>query len=320
MFTFKKNPVIKQYFVLGTIVQFKAYGKNAEEAIHEAAMRLNDIDDKMSVFKDYSEISKINMNTGNYEEVSEDTYLVIENAVKYSKLTEGTFDPTIGPLVNLWNIGTDNARIPDKDEIEERLKLVNYEDIILDNKNSSIKLCHKSQAVDVGGIAKGYAADVAARIFAKNHIRSAIIDLGGNIFALGRKPGGKLWDIGIQNPLRSRGEYIAIISVKNKSIVTSGNYERYFMAGGKKFHHIIDPRTGYPSASKIISATIISDKSITGDGLSTGAYILGVDKTMELIESIPGVDAILITEDRNVYATSGIRQNIKLIDNDFMLI
>ena len=145
---------------------------------------------------------------------------------------------------------------------------------------------------------------------------SALIDLGGNIFALGNKDDGTPWKVGIQNPFKPRGEYIGILSVKNKSVVTSGNYEKYFIKDGERFHHIIDPKTGYPSQSKIISATIISDNSIDGDGLSTGVYILGIDKALKIIEAIEGIDAIFITEDKKVYKTSGIDENILILTDE----
>lgn len=179
-------------------------------------------------------------------------------------------------------------------------------------------LKHDKQALDVGGIAKGFAADEVRDIFYQYNIKSALIDLGGNILLLEVRKDGSAWKVGIQNPFKPRGEFIGILSVKNKSIVTSGNYERYFIKDGKRFHHIIDPKTGYPSESKIISATIISDNSIEGDGLSTGVYIIGIDKAMKIIETIEGIDAIFITEDKKIYKTSGIDESIfTLTDSEF---
>lgn len=315
---YKRTPIMRNFYVLGTIVQLKVFGRKAEKAIDEVVERLNDIDNKMSVFKVYSEISNVNINAGKAAQVvSEDTYFVLKNAVKYSKISEGAFDPTIGPIVDLWGIGTDNARIPEENEIEEKLPLVNYNDIILNEDESSIMLSHQGQSIDVGGIAKGYAADEVKNIFLKRHIKDAIIDLGGNIFALGSKGRGNPWKVGIQNPFKPRGEYVGILSVKNKSIVTSGNYERFFIEGQNKFHHIIDPRTGYPSESKVVSATIISDKSIDGDGLSTGVYIMGLEKAFNLIESLKGIDAIFITDDKKVYSTSGVKENFTLQNHEF---
>jgi thiamine biosynthesis lipoprotein len=316
---YEKHEIVKSSYALGTLINLRACGNKAQKAMDKAFERLNNIDDKMSAFKEYSEISKINTKAGiTTETVSKDTYFLVKKAIEYSNILEGTFDPTIRPLVKLWNIGTKEEAIPEKSQIEETLKLVNYNDVILDKSNHSIMLKHKKQALDVGGIAKGFAADEVRNIFYKHKIKSALIDLGGNIFALGSKEDGTPWKVGIQNPFEPRGEYIGILSVKNKSVVTSGNYERYFMKDGKRFHHIIDPKTGYPSQSKIISATIISDNSIDGDGLSTGIYIIGIDKALEIIEAIDGIDAIFITEDKKVYTTSGIDKNIlTLTDEEF---
>ncbi|AGX41742.1 thiamine biosynthesis lipoprotein [Clostridium saccharobutylicum] len=316
-----KDTITKTNYVLGTMVNLRAYGANANNAIEKSIERLNNIDDKMSVFKENSEISKINSKAGiSMEKVSKDTYYVIKKAVEYSKILEGTFDPTIRPLVSLWNIGKGDEKIPGKYQIEERLKLVNYNDVILDDNNSSIMLKKIKQALDVGGIAKGFAADEVRDIFYKYKIKSALIDLGGNIFALGSKENGEPWRVGIQNPFEPRGEHIGILNIKNKSVVTSGNYERYFIKKGKMFHHILDPRTGYPSQSKIISATIISDNSIDGDGLSTGVYILGIDKAINIIECMNGIEAIFITEDKKIYTTSGVSDELfTLTNNEFSI-
>jgi len=315
---YEKPEVMKNSYALGTIINLKAYGNKAEKAIDEAIEKLNHIDDKMSAFKADSEISKINSNAGTLLEeiVSKDTYFVVKNAVKYSEILEGTFDPTIRPLVKLWSIGTKEEIIPEKFQIEETRKLVNYKDVILNENKNSIMLKQKKQALDVGGIAKGFAADEVRDIFHKNNVKSALIDLGGNIFALGSKEDGTPWRVGIQNPFKPRGEYVGILSVKNKSVVTSGNYEKYFMKDGQRFHHIIDPKTGYPSQSKIISATIISDNSIDGDGLSTGIYILGIDKAMKIMETIAGVEAIFITEDKKIYKTSGVNKEILILTDE----
>lgn len=324
MFLFK-NKNIELYermsYALGTIINIKAYGQNAEAAINEAIDKLNEIDDKMSAFKDYSEITKVNKNAGIASViVSKETYFLLKEAVEYSRRLQGTFDITIRPLVNLWGIGTVKENVPSSGSINETLKLVNYKDILFNDKTFSIMLKNKNQAIDLGGIAKGYAADCVRDIFKKNGVKTAIIDLGGNIFVLGKKIDKKLWNVGIQDPLEKRGEFIGIISVQDKSIVTSGNYEKYFVKNDKIFHHILDPRTGYPSDSRIISATIISNNSIDGDGLSTGVYILGVEKALELIESIEGIDAIFITDDKKVYVTAGVRKSFELTNKEYIYI
>jgi thiamine biosynthesis lipoprotein len=312
------EPVEKETYMMGTIIDLKVYGKNAEDATGKAIKRVEEIERKMSVNIETSEISKLNSKAGvSAEKLSEDTYSVIQKAVKYSKLTEGAFDPTIEPIVKLWGIGTDLERVPSEDEINEKLKLVDYKDIILDSKNSTAKLKRSSQAVDLGAIAKGYTADEIKGILLENKISSAIINLGGNIYAMGHKVDGTDWNIGIQNPLDTRGEYLGTVSVSDKSVVTSGNYERFFMVGTKRYHHIFDPKSGYPSENGIISTTIISDESIDGDVLSTSTYILGIENAKKLVESIDGVEAVFVTDDKKIHITSGIKDSFNLIDKEF---
>ncbi|MGH4124171.1 MAG: FAD:protein FMN transferase [Clostridium sp.] len=304
--------------MMGTIVQLKVYGKNAEKATENALKRISDIENKMSVNIETSEITKLNKKAGNSgQKLSQDTYCVIEKSIKYSKLTGGSLDATIEPIVKLWGIGTDKERVPSKSEIEKKLKLVDYKDIVLDSKNSTVKLRRFGQAIDLGAIAKGYTADEIKKVLIDNKISSALINLGGNVFAIGNKPDGNSWNIGVQNPLDTRGQYLGTISVSDKSMVTSGNYERYFIVDGKRYHHIFDPKTGYPSEAGLISVTIVSDKSIDGDALSTSAYILGLSKGFKLIESIKGVDAIFITEDKKVHVTSGIKNSFNLTNKEF---
>lgn len=315
----QNNSIVQEFYSLGTLNQLKVYGKNAEKAIEEAVKKVGEIDDKMSVFKNDSEISRINKYAGKTpQEVSKDTYCVIKKAVEYCSLSEGAFDITIRPLVGLWNISGENPRVPNSNEIQEKLRSVNYKDIILDETESLVLLKNEKQEIDVGGIAKGYAADAVREVLLRNNIKSALINLGGNILTVGKKEDGTPWCVGIQDPTKDRGEFVGTINVINKSVVTSGNYERYFIQDGKRFHHIIDPRTGYPSNSEIISVTIISDNSIDGDGLSTGIYIMGLYKSIKLIEEIKGVDAVFITKNKEVYVTSGIKENFILTNNEFI--
>lgn len=312
------EPVEKETYLMGTIIQLKVYGGKAEKATDEAVKRISEIENKMSVNIETSEITKLNANAGIAgEKLSDDVYSVIKKAVEYSKLTEGSLDPTIEPIVKLWGIGTDKERLPSENEIKEKLKLVDYNDIILDEKNSTVKLRKVNQAIDLGAIAKGYTADEVKDILEDNKIKSAIINLGGNVYALGNKPDGTSWNIGIQNPLDTRGQYLGTVSIADKSVVTSGNYERYFIKDDKRYHHIFDPKTGYPSETGIISATIVSDKSIDGDALSTSTYVLGLERALKLVESVKGVEAIFVTEDKKVYVTSGLKDNFNLTNEEF---
>lgn len=315
----RPEPVYRQFYSLGTVIGLKAFGDNGSKAIDKAVERLNEIDDKMSVFKGYSEISRINANAGKCpQQVSPDTYFVINKAVRYSEKSGGAFDPTIRPVIGSWGIRTDHEGIPGSEELKQKLGLVNYKGIVLDGNNCTVMLDHENMAIDLGAIAKGYAADEVKSIFLENSVESAIIDLGGNIFALGKKPDGMLWNIGVQHPFSLRGEYVGTLRVSDKSIVTSGDYERYFIMGGRKYHHIMDPSTGYPSDNGVISTTIISGCSIDGDALSTCAYVMGLEKGIEFIEAFEGADAIFITKDSKIYATSGIKGKFKLSNKEFI--
>jgi thiamine biosynthesis lipoprotein len=315
-----KKSVIRNSYGLGTIIHLKATGKDAQKAITEAITRINDIDDKMSAFKELSEIKRINAKAGSsYELVSKDTYEVIEKAIKYSEVLEGVFDPTIRPLVELWNSSGKQNKIPKKEEIKEKIELINYKDIFLDKTNYSVKLSKHNQQLDLGGIAKGYAADEVRNIFKNCKVKSGLIDLGGNIYVLGNKENGSPWTVGIQDPFNSRGNYVMTIKVADKSVVTSGDYEKYFAIEGNKYHHILDVRTGFPSESEIVSSTIISDNSIDGDGLSTGLFILGVEKSLKILETVDGIDGIFITKDKKIYATKGIKQALTITNEHFKL-
>ena len=173
--------------------------------------------------------------------------------------------------------------------------------------------------IDLGSIAKGYAADEISRILTENNVNSAIIDLGGNIYAHGIKPSGQDWNIGIQNPFSTRGDIIGVLKVKNKTVVTSGIYERYIEKDGVKYHHLLNPNTGYPFENNIAGVSIITDKSIDADALSTTVFAKGLEEGLKFVETLPNVDAIFITKDNKVYITNGIRDSFTLENEDFTL-
>ncbi|SDK81226.1 thiamine biosynthesis lipoprotein [Clostridium cochlearium] len=315
----KETVTTKENYLLDTLIQLKIYGKNSEKAADEAMKAISDVDEMMSPTKPSSDVVKINNNAGkDFVKINEDTLKVIKTSLEYSKLSKGNFDITVGPLVKLWGIGTENARVPSKNEIDESLKLINYNNILIDENNKSIKLKYSNEIIDLGGIAKGFAADKAREVLEKQGIKSAYLNLGGNIVTVGNKADGTPWNIGIQDPLSDRGEYFAIIKVSNKSVVSSGTYERFFIKDNKKYHHILNTKTGYPAESGILSSTIISDKSIDGDALSTITFILGLEKSLELIEKIDGVDAVLVTTDKKVHVTSNIAKDFKLSNKEYI--
>lgn len=316
----KTEPVTKNGFMLDTNIEITAYGDKAiaDKAVNDAFTCIRDIDNKMSPELPSSYVVKINEAAGkNYVKVDEDTFYVIKEGIKYGDMTNGMFDISIGPLVKLWGIGTEHARVPSKEEIENALKLIDYKKIEVNDTKKEVKLSSEGMMMDLGGIAKGYAADAVKDVLKSDGISSAIINLGGNVYAMGSKPDGSEWRIGIQDPFSSRGNYVAIVKVKDKSVVTSGNYERYFEVNGKRYHHIFDLTTGYPSDNGIVSATIVSDRSIDGDALSTSVFVLGIDKGLKLVESLDGIEAIIITSDKKIYSTAGAKDILEITDKEY---
>lgn len=300
------EPLSRTEFMMDTVMTIETYDKNDNKVLDKAFKRLEEIEKKMSATIESSEVSKINKNAGiEPVTVSPDTYFVIKEAKHYAEMSFGSYEPTIGPLVGLWNIKSGEKErdfIPNGANIELKKALVDYNNLELLDDNK-VFLKEKDMRIDLGGIVKGYATDEVRRVLLENGVKIAIINLGGNVFAHGMKADGHPWTIGIQNPLEFTGNYLGAIEVKDKSIVTSGDYERFFEYNGKRYHHIIDSKTGYPSENEVTGISIISDKSIDGDALSTTLFVLGVDKGMELVNSMDGVDAIFVTKDKSIYLT-----------------
>ena len=312
----------KSYFYLGTVNEITLFNikkSQSEQILSKCDEILRDIENKMSDTIVSSDVSKINSNAGSFVKVSSDTFFVIEEAIKYSNLSNGNFDITIGPISDLWAIGTDNARIPSTEEIQKYLNLVNYKNVTLNKNDSSIKLEKDNMKIDLGAIAKGYAADVIANYLKSNNVNSAIINLGGNVYTIGNKSNNEPFTVGIQDPTMPRGNSIGNIKVSNKSVVTSGIYERYIESENKIYHHILNPSSGYPFDNELSSVTIISDKSISCDALSTSAFGLGLESGLNLIESIDNVDAIFITKNKEIYLTSNLSDKFTLTDNSFKI-
>lgn len=313
----------KTFYSLGTVSEITLYDikkTDAENLLNNCDSILRDIDNKMSVHVPGSDVYKINENAGNsFVKVSKDTFMVIEESIKYSKLSKGNFDVTIGPLSSLWGIGTEKAKVPSSLEIDNILSLVDFNNIILDKNTYSVKLSKPNMKIDLGAIAKGYAADKLANYLKSNGVDNALLNLGGNIYALGSKSNSQPFKVGIQDPSLTRGNSIGDVEVSNKSVVTSGVYERYIEKDGKIYHHMINPFNGYPFENNLNSVTIISDKSINCDALSTSAFGLGLEKGLNLINSIDNVDAIFITKDNKVYLTKNIKNLFSITDKNFSI-
>ncbi len=302
-----EKEVSNKAFVLDTIITINIYDTNITQKeknklIEESIEICKDYEQKLSKTISNNEVYLLNNSNGNSVTVSDNTLFLIKNSLYYSDLSDGAFDITVKPLIDLWDIKSENPTVPNYTDIKNALESVDYKNIEI--TNNSVTLKNGSQ-IDFGGIAKGYISDKIKEYLLDNGCNSAVINLGGNVVTIGEQEDGSSWKVGLQKPFSSSGEVIAVINIIDKSVVTSGAYERYFEKDGKVYHHIIDPKTGYPSTQELNSVTIISDKSIDGDALSTSCFVLGLEKGMLLLENIDNVDGIFINNNNEVFTTSG---------------
>jgi thiamine biosynthesis lipoprotein len=317
-------------FALGTVCAINLFKGGSDALYAQIFSRIREIDRTMSARNENSAVAAINRNAGIAPvEVPADLLGVLEQARHFAELGGGAFDPTVGPLVKLWGIGTEYERVPDEAEIAAALALVDWRDLRIDRERGTAFLRRRGMALDLGAIAKGYAADEAARLARKGGAKRGIFDLGGNILALGsrendgwiwgRKRNAALWRVGVQDPLDERGTYIGVLSVRDKSVVTSGIYERFFEAGGGRYHHILSTTNGYPVNNGLLSVTIVTNRSIDADALSTAVFALGREKGRALVESLPDTEAIFVLEDHSVKITGGLKEIFTLKNNEYTL-
>lgn len=314
------KPYSETFFAMGTVCSITLYEKMDDFNFDEAFQIIEDIESRMSPVITNSELDQINSNAGiRPVKVSDDTYLVIKEGIRYAELADSKFDITIGPLVNLWGIGTEYQNLPDSGAIESVISLIGSEFIKLSDEDRSVFLEKKGMAIDLGGIAKGYAADAVREFLLERGFTKGIINLGGNVLTFGSKAPKTPWKIGIQDPVDSRGHYIGTLDTGETAVVTSGIYERYFEKNGREYHHILDPDSGYPVENDLLSITIVADEGITADAYSTLAFSAGLEKGMKLLESIDDMEGVFITKDKNIYITSGLEKIFNLISTDYSL-
>ncbi len=278
-------------FLLDTYVSVTAFGSHAKSATKKALKRVGELDRKLSAYRTDSEVYTINHAGANAKtKVSPDCFSVIEQALFLSEKTNGAFDITVKPVMDLWGFGGEQPHVPAWAELEEALLRVNYKDVLLDKETQTVTLQKDGMAIDLGGIAKGYCADEAVKVLAQAGIKNAYLDFGGNVVTMGEKPLGLMerlkffassrpFSVGIQDPGGTRGQVVSVHTADKDfcSVVTSGGYERYFEENGRKYHHILDPKTGKQPQNDILSVTVIGDSSLICDALSTALFVLGPD-------------------------------------------
>lgn len=301
----KTASVSKTGFFLDTVVSITLYDTENKTPLEECFSRLASYEKLLSRTQEGSDVWQINHSGGNPVEVSAETADLLEKALSYCRLSDGAFDITIAPVIALWNFDADQktGTVPDESDLIDALSHVGYENVQLDGTTAT--LLDPDTSIDLGGIAKGYIADLLKDDLVSSGYTSGIIDLGGNILTIGSKPNNQDFRIGIRRPEPDATEPLATISCHDASVVTSGTYERYFTENGKRYHHILSPVDGYPVENGLASVTILSEHSVDGDALSTACFVLGPEKGMTLIESLDGIEALFVTDDLEMTASSG---------------
>ena len=301
--------------MMDTYAEISAYGRNAKKALEKTYDELARVEAMLSVRDEKSKISELNESkrlSGDEEIAS-----LIRRSVYFSELTEGAFDITVYPLMRIWGFDNKNYSVPGEKELSEALLKCGYKSISVKENNIVIG---ENTEVDLGGIAKGYASDIVNATLIDNGVDSAIISLGGNIYALGRRENGEAWSVAIESPFEE-GEYIGIVKAFDTSVVTSGGYRRYFEKDGKKYHHIIDMKTGYPAEKGIASVTVITGSGMYADALSTAIYAMGIEEGLALREKCEDFELVIVGNDKTVYATEGLKKTFEFADNkDFKLV
>lgn len=294
-----------EIFAMDTYMSLTAYGKDAQVALTDASRKINELERMLSRTVSDSDVARINEQ--HEAAVSDETVTLMTAALQYATQTNGAFDITVAPIVNAWGITTDTPRVPAQDEIDEMLTHVGSNHVHI--KDSTVML-DDGCAIDLGGIAKGYASDCVADIFHSAGITSGCVSLGGNVYVCGNKPDGNAWSVAIQDP-QSDG-YAALVSLRNAFAVTSGGYQRYFTAeDGTVYQHIIDPKTGYPVQSDLLSVTIIADNGTMADAYSTALYVMGENRAIDFWRShADDFDMVLITTDGRLLYTPNLQDKI----------
>jgi thiamine biosynthesis lipoprotein len=300
--------------LMGTKIRLYFKGEQAEKWLTEACAMLRYYDKVFSANRD-SQLSALKTTAVNRSVVvDQELYELIRIGREHSLESNSFLNIAIGPLIKLWRIGFEEARVPNQEEISQVLHRLNPSDIILNDDQRSVFFAKEGLEIDLGAIAKGYFADKIMDFFKEKQPDSAMVDIGGNLLVYGESPKGNLdWDVGIQNPFLPRGHSVAKVKIRNQSVVTSGIYERTFEYNGNKYHHIFDSHSGYPVENNVASLTIISDKSLDCDIYTTKLFGLSPQRILATVDHIEGIEAIVITVDGQLATTPNLRDKITMV-------
>ena len=298
-------------FAKSTYMTFTAYGESAEEALTISEDKIKKLESLWSVTDENSDIYKVNQNGSRPTEIHEETAEILQFALDMAKQTNGALDPTISPVVTAWGFISGEYDIPTEEELTDLLQHIDYEKVLLEGNLVTLP---DGMQLDLGAVGKGYTGDIIAELLKKQGVTSALLDIGGNIQMVGRKPDGSRWRLGIQNPFGEGS--LGILESEDGAVVTSGNYERYFIGtDGKQYGHIIDPSTGYPAESGLASVSIIAEEGKLCDALSTAIYVMGLEEATEYWRENGSFEMLLVTNENEIYLTEGIKDDFTLKEN-----
>lgn len=303
----KVNEYRTSIFAMDTYITIDFYGEKGEETAEEVSNKIKEIEELWSTTLADSEIYEINNNQGTPVTISDETKELITYALDMADKTNGALNPTLYPIIKKWGFTTGNYNVPSQNEIDNLLKNTDYKKISIENNQV---LIDENMELDLGAVGKGYAGDIVSDIAKKNGISSGLINLGGNVQLIGTKADGSKWKLGLQNPFGE--DNIGILEVADCAVVTSGNYERYFVGSdGKRYCHIINPYTGYPVDNTLVSVTVVGKEGKMCDAISTALFVMGKDKAVEYWKANKDFELILITEDKEIYITPNLEESFK---------
>lgn len=313
----KETPFEQSGISMGTVVSVQLYGRDGEKTAGQLFSEFDTLEkDRLSWRLESSDIARINASAGSPVSINEQTAAYLKKAIEVSQKSDGAFDCTLGALTKLWDIGGENARVPAQAEITDALQTVGYQKFSLLNGQAALS---KGQALDLGAIGKGIACDEAQKILEQSHLSGAVVSVGGSILLWGDRPGGGDWKVGVRDPRGEASDQLGSFSLAEGFVSTSGDYEPTLTENGKTYHHILDPKTGYPADAGLISVTVTAPTGLLSDALSTACFVLGYEKSLPLLESFDA-QAIFVTKEKAVRVTSGLAQTFQLTNGAYHLI
>lgn len=309
-------------FAMGTYIQQTAYGKNGEKAAQEAAKKIGELENLISWRINDSDINKINSAAGSeWKTINPKTTQLLKTSLDVAKKSKGAFDPTILPITSMWDFGGDNQHVPSKTDINNFIKYVDYNNLRINENNSSASLKLHYMGLDLGAIGKGAACQEAVSAYKEKGADYGIVAVGGSIGIYGSKPDGSLWNIAVRNPKKGENQELSIgtIEIDSGFVSTSGTYEKEFTENGVTYHHLLNPKTGYPVNNGLVSVTVVCDNGALSDALSTACFVLGKEEGVKLLNEY-NAEGIFIDNNNKIFVTENLKNHFRISDSQYSIL